>query len=95
MTKWLHYPYINSYFKDGNIEYYFTYIKFNTQVRRLIYTTNNIENINRLIRKGTKNKLSFESPETLLDYVFMIVKDFEDRNLMKYPVLNYKYFLKN
>jgi len=86
------YTHIGSYFKDGNIEYYFTYIKFSAQVRRMIYTTNSIENINRLIRKGTKNKLSFESPENLLDYVFMIVKDFEDRNLMEYPVLNYKYF---
>jgi putative transposase len=86
------YSHIANYFKDGNIEYYFTYIKFNTQVRRMIYTTNSIENINRLIRKATKNKLSFESPETLLDYIFMVVKDFEDRNMMKYPVLNYKYF---
>lgn len=86
------YTHIENYFKDGNIEYYFTYIKFSAQVRRMIYTTNSIENINRLIRKGTKNKLSFESPKNLLDYVFMIVKDFEDRNLMQYPVLNYKYF---
>lgn len=93
ITKWKKtYSHIGNYFKDGNIEYYFTYVKFNIQVRRMIYTTNSIENINRLIRKGTKNKLSFESPETLLDYVFMIVKDFEDRNLMKYQVLNYKYF---
>jgi transposase-like protein len=86
------YPHISSYFKDGNIEYYFTYIKFNVSVRRLIYTTNSIENINRQIRKATKNKLSFESPEYLLDYIFMVVKDFEDKNLMKYPVLDYKYF---
>jgi hypothetical protein len=28
----------------------------------------------------------------LLDYVFMVVKDFEDKNLIKYPVLNYRYF---
>ena len=86
------YSHIGSYFKDGNIEYYFTYIKFDAQVRRLIYTTNSIENINRLIRKATKNKLSFESPETLLDYVFMVVKEFEEKNLMQYQVLNYKYF---
>lgn len=93
IIKWKkNYPHIGNYFKDGNIEYYFTYIKFSTQVRRMIYTTNSIENINRLIRKGTKNKLSFESPNNLLDYIFMIVKDFEDRILMKYPVLSYKYF---
>src|SRR3989339_78348 len=93
IAKWKSiYSHIGSYFRDGNIEYYFTYVKFNAQVRRMIYTTNSIENINRLIRKGTKNKLSFEIPENLLDYVFMIVKNFEDRNLMKYPVLNYRYF---
>lgn len=93
VAKWKKiYPKINNYFNEKNIEYYFTYIKFNIQVRRMIYTTNSIENINRIIRKATKNKLSFESPENLLDYVFMIVKDFEDKNLMKYPVLNYKNF---
>lgn len=93
ITKWKKiYPHIGNYFRDGNIEYYFTYIKFDLRVRRLIYTTNSIENINRQIRKATKNKLSFESPDNLLDYIFMIVKDFEDKNLMKYPVMNYKYF---
>ena len=93
IIKWKRtYSHIGSYFQEGNIEYYFTYIKFDPRVRRMIYTTNSIENINRIVRKGTKNKLSFESPENLLDYVFMIVKDFEDRTLMKYPILNYKHF---
>lgn len=86
------YPGIRNYFREGNIEYYFTYIKFNAKIRRLIYTTNSIENINRQIKKATKNKLSFESPDNLLDYVFMVVKDFEEKNLMKYPVHNYKNF---
>lgn len=40
----------------------------------MIYTTNSIENLNKIIRKATKNKLSFESPESLLDYIFMISK---------------------
>ena len=42
--------------------------------------------------RGTTNKLSFESPENLLDYLFMIIKDFEEKNYMKYPVADYKYF---
>lgn len=80
------YPAIARFFKTGSIEYNFTYIKFPPEVRRLIYTTNSIENLNRAIRKATKNKLSFESPETLLDYVFVVIKEFEEKNWFKYPV---------
>ena len=93
IQKWkIKYPNIQRYFIEGNIEYYFTYIKFDKRVRRMIYTTNSIENLNRVIRKATKNKLSFESPDNLLDYVFMTIKDFEDKNFMRYPVTNYQYF---
>ena len=60
----------------------------------MIYTTNSLENLNRQIRKTTRNKLSFESPDRLLDYLFMIIKEFEEKNYMRYPVSNYKYFIK-
>lgn len=89
------YPNFKNHFQEGNIEYYFTYIKFDTRVRRMIYTTNSIENLNRQIRKATKNKLSFESSDRLLDYVFMVIKEFEEKNYMKYPIANYKNFKKN
>jgi len=95
IDKWkIKYPNIHRFFKEGRIEYYFTYIKYHETVRRLIYTTNSIENLNRDIRKATKNKLSFESPDTLLDYIFMVIKKFEEKNWSKYPVHNYKYFKK-
>ena len=74
------YKMIGRHFNEKTIEYYFTYIKYPPEVRRMIYTTNSIENLNKHIRKGTKNKLSFESPERLLDYVFIIIKEFEHKN---------------
>lgn len=93
LEKWQKiYPSFRNQFKEGNIEYYFTYIKYPPRVRRMIYTTNCIENLNRQIRKTTKNKLSFESPNSLLDYLFMVIKDFEEKNYMKYPVHEYQYF---
>jgi len=95
LKKWkVKYPGFKNSFEEENIEYYFTYIKFHPKVRRMIYTSNSIENLNRQVRKTTKNKLSFESPERLLDYVFMVIKEFEEKNYMKYPVSNYKYFEK-
>lgn len=95
ISKWENiYPNIERQFKEGNIEYYFTYIRFDTNVRRMIYTSNSVENVNRAIRKATKNKLSFESPSKMMDYIFMVVKEFEEKNFMKFPVSNYKYFKK-
>ena len=57
----------------------------------MIYTTNSIENLNKHIRKGTKNKLSFESPERLLDYVFIIIKEFEHKNWSRFPVHQFSF----
>lgn len=74
------YSTIDSFFNENTIEYYFTYIQFSPDVRRMIYTNNSIENLNKQIRKATKNKLSFEKPERLLDYVFIIIKEFEDKH---------------
>lgn len=83
------YPDIRRFFKEGTFEYYLTYIDFHPDVRRFIYTTNSIENLNRGIRKGTKNKLSFESPQTLLNYVFIIIKEFETKNWSRFPVYQF------
>lgn len=91
--KWkTRYPNLTRFFNEETTEYYFTYIRFNPKVRRMIYTTNSIENVNRVIRKATKNKLSFESPDTLLDYVFMVIKEFEEKNFMRYSVQDFKHF---
>lgn len=87
ITTWqTKYPTIVKHFNQKTLEYYFTYLDFPSEVRRLIYTTNSIENLNKHIRKGTKNKLSFESPERLLDYVFIIIKEFEHKNWSRFPV---------
>lgn len=73
ISKWkAKYPSIGNYFNEGIVEYYFTYIKFPCNVRRMIYTTNSIENLNKKIRKATKNKQSFEKPSRLLDFLFVI-----------------------
>lgn len=80
------YKTIDRHWNQKTLEYYFTYIGYPPEVRRMIYTTNSIENLNKHIRKGTKNKLSFESPERLLDYVFIIIKEFEHKNWSMFPV---------
>ena len=76
------------HFNEEIIDHLFTYVSFSPDVRRMIYTTNSIENVNRAIRKATKNKLSFESPDRLLDYIFVVIKDFESKHWQR-PVWQY------
>jgi putative transposase len=80
------YPELSRTLDHNSMEYYFTYIKFPSSVRRMIYTTNSIESLNKKLRKATKNKQSFEKPDRLLDYLFVIIKEFETQSWMKYPV---------
>ena len=80
------YPHLKRYFSNDTVEYYFSYIQFPCSFRKMIYTTNSIESLNKKIRKATRNKQSFERADRLLDYLFVIIKDFEYENWMKYPL---------
>ncbi len=69
---------------------YLTYIDYPVAVRRMIYTTNSIENLNRQIRKVTKTKVTFENEDSLLNLIYMVIKDFEVSNWQRYPVHAFK-----
>lgn len=87
INKWRKlYPNIAKSFAEETTEYYFTYINFPCKLRRMIYTTNSIESLNKKIRKATKNKQSFEKTDRVLDYIFVLIKEFEIQNWMKYPI---------
>ena len=72
--------------------HYLTYIDYPVEVKKMIYTTNSIENLNRQIRKVTKTKVSFENENNLLNLVYMVIKDFEVENWQKYPIHNFKFW---
>ena len=80
--------------QDDYIVDYMTYIDYPVEVRRMIYTTNSIENLNRQIRKVTKTKVTFEKEDNLLDLIYMVIKDFEFNNWQKYPIYNFKFWPK-
>ena len=81
---------VNRLLDEEFIMEYFTYIDYPIEVRRMIYTNNSIENLNRQIRKVTKTKVTFDKESNLLDLVFMVIKDFEGNNWQKYPVVAFQ-----
>jgi len=51
------------------------FFDFHLEIRKIIYTTNLIENLNGKIRKYTKNKLSFPNDEAVLKSVYLALRE--------------------
>jgi putative transposase len=49
-----------------------TYFKYPQEIRKLIYTTNAIENFNRQLRKATKTKSAFPSDDALMKVLYLV-----------------------
>ena len=52
-----------------------TFFKYPSEIRKLIYTTNMIENYHRQLRKVTKGKSVFPSDEALLKMLYLVTQD--------------------
>ncbi|QQR97232.1 MAG: IS256 family transposase [Sphingobacteriales bacterium] len=51
------------------------FFEFPLEIRKIIYTTNLIENLNGKIRKYTKNKMSFPNDDAVLKSVFLALRE--------------------
>lgn len=56
-----------------------TFFKYPSEIRRMIYTTNCIENYNRQIRKVIKTKSAFPSDEALMKIMYLATIDIVDK----------------
>jgi transposase-like protein len=74
-NKWNHkYPYAIKSWED-NWEALTVFFEFPLEIRKIIYTTNLIENLNGKIRKYTKNKMSFPTDEAVLKSVYLALRE--------------------
>lgn len=68
------YPYaIKSW--ENNWENLTAFFDFPVEIRKIIYTTNLIENLNGKIRKYTKNKLSFSTDEAAIKSTYLALRE--------------------
>lgn len=51
------------------------FFDFPIEIRKIIYTTNLIENLNGKMRKYTKNKMSFPTDDAVLKSVFLAIRE--------------------
>lgn len=62
-----------------------TFYKYPPEIRRLIYTTNPIENFNRQVRKITKNKGSFPTDDSLFKILYLAVMEAQEKWTIAVP----------
>lgn len=51
------------------------FFDFPIEIRKIIYTTNLIENLNGKMRKYTKNKMYFPTDDAVLKSVFLAIRE--------------------
>lgn len=61
------------------------FFEFPLEIRKIIYTTNLIENLNGKIRKYTKNKLSFPTDQAVMKSVYLAVREATKKWSMPIP----------
>lgn len=59
------------------------FFDFPIEIRKIIHTTNLIENLNGKIRKYTKNKLLFPTNEAVLKSVYLALKEATKKRSMQ------------
>lgn len=68
-----------------------SYFDFPLEIRKIIYTTNTIENLNRGIRKYTKTKVQFTDDGAAQKAVYLAIRNIEKKWSM--PIANWGYIL--
>ena len=84
------YPKLKSTMHRADLETVFTYLEFDYRVRRMIYTTNWIERLNKSFRRTLRMRNALPNPEstiTLMGYVAMEMEE----GTYSYPITNFKY----
>jgi len=72
---------------ESNWNELMTFMEFPAEVRRLIYTTNPIEGLNRQLRKVTKKRSSFPTDDSLLKCLYLAIKNIQKKWTM--PIRNW------
>jgi transposase-like protein len=72
--KWKKYPHVAASWRRnwGELS---TFFKFPSEIRKVIYTTNPIESMNRSIKKITKNKVVFPNEQAVTKVVYLALQE--------------------
>lgn len=82
------YPCFLHILERDDLELYFTYLKYDKSIRRMIYTTNWIERFNKSVRRTTKIRNSLPSPHSALMLIGYVAMEAETQTY-NYPITKF------
>jgi len=82
------YPSFKTQLPEQKWKYFVNFLRYPVQVRRMLYTTNWIERLNKEIRKTTRHVNSFPNPDAALNLIFMVTTQMEERTY-RIPVTSF------
>ena len=86
--KWSkYYPHLEKFSDENAMRYYFTYLDFDFKIRRMIYTTNWIERLNKDFKRTTKIRNSMPSIESVLTLLSKVAIN-KNAGHYNYPIYN-------
>ena len=83
------YPHLEKFNNENEIRYYFTYLNFDFKIRRMIYTTNWIERLNKDFKRTTKIRNSMPSVKSVLTLLSKVAIN-KNAGHYNYPIYNLK-----
>lgn len=75
---------------ENNWENLIPFLEYPPEMRKIMYTTNTIENLNRGIRKYTKTKVQFPDQKSVKKSVYLAIKNSEEKwtmPILKWPLV--------
>ena len=90
LQKWSKtYPKLKSTINRDDLETIFTYLNFDYRIRRMIYTTNWIERLNKSFRRTLKMRNALPNPQAAITLMGYVAIEMEE-GTYSYPITNFK-----
>lgn len=91
LTRWSKtYPKLKSTLNRDDLETVFTYLNFDYRVRRMVYTTNWIERLNKSFRRTLKMRNALPNPKAAITLMGYVAIEMEE-GTYSYPITNFKF----
>ena len=91
LQKWVkRYPKLKHTIQRDDLETLFTYLKFDYRIRRMIYTTNWIERLNKSFKRTLKMRNALPNPQAVITLMGFTAMEME-QGTYSYPISNFKF----
>ena len=91
LLKWSKtYPKLKNIANRNDLENVFTYLEFDYRIRRMLYTTNWIERLNKSFRRTLKMRNALPNPKAAITLMGFVAMEMEEKTY-SYPISNFKF----